>query len=403
MRNLLITMMFLGLLGFVTAQEHVQWRGENRDGKYPDTDLLDVWPENGPELLWHFEGLGDGHASAAVTESKVYTAGTLDGIGYVFAFDHNGSVLWKTEIGKSWTDNWNGVRSTPMIYKGSIYVMSSFGKLVCLDSESGAMKWNVDLIEKYDGRNIRWGVTENLLLADDKLFVTLGGVESNVIALDPGTGALIWKCKGNGEKSSYNSPAVIRHGGKTIIVTMTESSILGINAFSGELLWTHQHINEWSVHPNTPIYRDGFIYCVSGYGCGGVKLELSEDGSSVKELWRNASLDNQMGGVILLGDRLYGAGHNSRKLICLDWNTGDELFSSKDIQKGNSIFADEMLYCYDERGTVGLVKPGTADFNLVSSFKVPYGENQHWAHLVIHNKRLYVRHGTALMVYDIKK
>ena len=110
-----------------------------------------------------------------------------------------------------------------------------------------------------------------------------------------------------------------------------------------------------------------------------------------------------MGGVILKDGRLYGAGHNSRKYICLDWETGEELFSTKTFQRGNSIYADGHLYVYDERGKVGLIKPEANDFEVVSSFNVPYGEDYHWAHLVIHNKKLYVRHGTSLMVYSIAK
>ena len=401
MKTLLLSVYFCLFVACAIAQDHVQWRGDHRDGKYPDVGLLKAWPGDGPELLWHYEGIGDGHASAAVTSDKVYTAGMLDGKGCVFAFDHSGKLLWKTEYGKSWTENWNGVRSTPMIYNGNLYIMSAFGKLVCMEAGNGKVQWSVDLMDKFNGRNIRWGVTENLLLDDGKLFITLGGVETNVIALDPASGDLIWKCPGNGEKSAYNSPAIFNHGGRKILVTQTENSILGIDASTGQLLWTHEQTNEWSVHPNTPIYRDGYIYVVSGYGRGGVQLKLSADGSSVTRVWRNSSLDNQMGGVILLENRLYGAGHNTRKLICLDWKTGEELYSSSQVQRGNTIFADGLLYCYDERGKVALVEPQLDGFNVISSFPVPYGANQHWAHLVIHNKRLYVRHGNALMVYDI--
>jgi hypothetical protein len=67
----------------------------------------------------------------------------------------------------------------------------------------------------------------------------------------------------------------------------------------------------------------------------------------------------------------------------------------------NIITAEGLLYCYNQAGMVELIEPQTDHFNIISSFKVPYGANQHWAHLVISNKRLYVRHGTSLMVYDI--
>ncbi|MBC8486341.1 MAG: PQQ-like beta-propeller repeat protein [Bacteroidetes bacterium] len=395
---------FVLLISFPFAlftQETAQWRGKNRDGKYQENGLLKSWPENGPTMLWHFDELGDGHASVAVTSEIIYTTGALDDKGYVFAFSHEGNLIWKSEIGKAWMESWNGVRTTPLVIGEKLYIMSAYGKLVCMNSKSGEIIWTVDLFKEYNGRNIRWGVTENLLVDGDTLFVITGGVQYNVIALDRNTGNLIWVCAGNGEKSAYNSPALIEHNNRKLVVTMTENSVLCIDASNGKLLWRHEHTNEWSVHPNTPLYHNGFIYYVSGYGSGGGLLKLSDDGNSVSKVWTNRSLDNQMGGVIYLDGRLYGAGHKSRKLICLDFETGEELFFTKTIQRGNTIYADGLLYCYDERGNVGLVKPEENSFNVISEFKVPYGANQHWAHLVIHNKRLYVRHGTSLMVYDI--
>ncbi len=403
MKRLLYFILFVNLPFTIIAQETSQWRGENRDGKYNETGLLKFWPENGPSMLWHFDDLGDGHASAAVTSEKIYTAGTLDDKGYVFALSHKGDLIWKVEMGKSWTENWNGVRTTPLVIGEKLYIMTAFGKLLCLNSKNGENIWNVDLFEKNGGRNIRWGVTENLLVDGDMLFVTTGGEQSNVIALNRNNGELIWSCPGNGEKSAYNSPALIKHNDRKLLVTMTENSVLGIDASEGKLLWRHEHINEWSVHPNTPIYHNGFIYIVSGYGCGGILLKLSDDGNAVSQVWANSSLDNQMGGVIYLDGKLYGAGHNSRKFICLDWETGEELFFTKSMQRGNTIYAEGLLYCYDERGKIVLVKPEEDSFSVISEVKVPYGENQHWAHLVIHNKRLYVRHGTSLMVYNIAK
>ena len=79
------------------------------------------------------------------------------------------------------------------------------------------------------------------------------------------------------------------------------------------------------------------------------------------------------------------------------------MYSTSEVQRGNTIFAEGLLYCYDERGKVGLLKPEENEFNIISSFDVPFGENQHWAHLVIHDKKLYVRHGTSLMAYDIRE
>ena len=106
-------------------------------------------------------------------------------------------------------------------------------------------------------------------------------------------------------------------------------------------------------------------------------LQLTEDGTSVTELWRDESLDDKMGGMILLDGRIYGSGDSNKKWFCIDWETGEELYSSKMLKVGNIIFADGLLYCYGTGGKVGIVDPTTNDYNLISSFEVPYGEKYH--------------------------
>jgi outer membrane protein assembly factor BamB len=233
------------------------------------------------------------------------------------------------------------------------------------------------------------------------LFCTPGGVKANVIALDKDSGKLIWKSDGNQEKSAYCSPLVISLPEKNLFVTQTGNSIIGIDADKGKFLWRHSQVNQYSVHANTPLYHDNHLYCVSGYGKGGVMLKISDDGKSKTELWRNSDLDSRMGGMVMVDGRIYGSGDRNRQWFCLDWKTGKTLYSSDIMGKGNVIYADGMLYCYSERGNVGLLEPEENEFVLKGKFKVPYGTDQHWAHLVIHDKKLYVRHGNSLMVYSL--
>ncbi len=386
------------------SQEIAQWRGPDRDGIYPETGLLKEWPENGPKMLWHYDHLGPGHASAAVTDEMVYTSGTTpEGNGFVIALDHDGNKKWTTEIGEEWMDNFDGTRSTPLIYNGKLYIMSSYGRLFCMHASDGGVIWNVDLFEKYDGRNIKWGVTENLLIHNNMLFVTPGGVVNNILALNKDNGMLIWSTKAKEELSAYCSPLVFNFEGRDIFVTQTASSIIGLDVPSGKMLWSYPHPNKWSVQANTPIYQNGKLYCFSGYGMGGVQLQLSDGGNKIEKVWFNESLDSKMGGAVLLDGKVYGSGDHNKEWFCIDWETGQNLYSSKMIKPGNIIYADGLLYVYGTDGIVGIVDPKTDNWDLISSFEVPYGEQWHWAHLVIDNKRLYVRHGTSLMVYDIAK
>jgi outer membrane protein assembly factor BamB len=392
------------------AQEATQWRGENRDGNYNETGLLKTWPADGPKLLWHTETLGDGYASVAVDEKRVYTAGSLAGKGNIFAFSPDGLLQWNTVYGDEFIESFPGTRSTPLVNDGKVYLMSGFGKIVCLSADKGAELWAVEVLKdsldksrKYDGENLKWGITENLLIDGDKLFCTAGGGENNVIALNKNSGKLIWSSKGNSEISAYCSPMLITVAGRKILVTMTQKSILGLDAETGKKLWSHEQVNQWSVHANTPLYSDGYLYCVSGYGCGGVMLKLSADGTSVEKAWKNEVLDSRMGGIVLFDGKIYGMGDKVKGLHCLDWKTGKELaFDKMNNKFGSIISADGMLYIYDETGEVSLVEPTADGFKKISGFKVPYGTAQHWAHPVIANGRLYIRHGNSMMVYGLK-
>jgi len=398
--SLLFVLLVVGTIVF--AQKNAQWRGVNRDGIYNETGLLKLWSVEGPELLWHFDFLGEGHTSAAVTEKIVYTSGTEGDNGFVIALDYSGKTLWKTVYGKEWLESYNGVRTTPMVFNGAVYVMSGFGKVVAMNAEKGDILWSKNILDDFGGENVRWGITENLLADGDKLFCTPGGPNVSMVALNVNTGDLIWKAKSNGENSAYCSPALIKLPSRNLLVTHTNSSIIGVDAENGNVLWSFDHPNKYSIHPNTPLYHEGYLYCLSGYGKGGVMLDLADDGSSVTEVWRNETLDNQMGGIVLYEGKIYGSGQNNREWFCLDWKTGETLYSSKMLGRGNVIFADGKLYCYADTGEVALVDISNGSFEKVSSFRVPYGEKQHWAHLAINKQRMYVRHGSSLMVYSIK-
>ncbi len=395
---------FFLLISISFAQDAQQWRGKNRDGIYDGTNLLAVWPADGPKLKWHYDSLGEGFGSACVTKDRIFLAGAKNGIGKIFALTYDGVLVWSTEYGEEWTESFPGTRSTPLYNNERIYLLSGFGKLVCLNAIDGKLIWAVDVMKDYSGRNIKWGFTENLLIDGDKLFCTVGGIKDNIIALDKNTGKLIWSNPGNGDLSAYCSPALIQFPDRKIVVTMTEKSILGFDAESGKKLWSHEQINKWSVHANTPIFQNGFLYCMSGYGCGGVMLKLSADGLNIEKVWKNDSLDSKMGGAVVVNDRIYGFGDKTKGFYCIDLKTGKVIAYEKQNNKlGTIISAAGLIYTYDESGEVALLEPIADGFKKISSFKAPFGTSQHWAHPVIDRGTLYIRHGSSIMVYDIRK
>lgn len=388
-----------------SAQIVSQWRGESRDGQYKnETGLLKSWPAEGPALLWSTKQLGKGYSSPALTKDGLYITGMENGTGYLYFFDHKGKLLWKTAYGNEWEESYPGSRCTPTVYQNQIFVLSGYGLLSCFHAKTGKEIWKNDLQKSFGARNIQWGFTESLLIADKKLIVTPGGPVSNLVALDPINGKTIWTSKALGELSAYCSPQYVEYNNKKIIVTHTANSVIGIELTTGKLLWSAPKSNTYSVHPNTPLYFDGKIFCSSGYGSESFLLKLSDDGTKITKEWSNQTLDNQMGGMIYSNGLIFGTGQEKTKTLhAIDAKTGKLRFSMPEWTRGNVIMADGMIYSYSEKGEVGLIKPSLFAFELKGKFRVTIGSEAHWAHPVIYNGVLYIRHGNALLAYSIKQ
>ena len=407
-------LLILTLLAFSTygyMQTTAQWRGLERDGFYPGKNLLKSWPADGPAMLWKTEAIGNGYGSPTVTSDRLYVAGEIDTTGYLFAFNLQGKLLWKSAYGKEWVVNYQGSRCAPTVVGDLIYVCSGLGDVACFEAGSGVKKWSVDMIRDFHGRFTLFGHAESSLIDGDKIFLVPGGKDTNVIAMNRFTGKLLWVCKGKGEIPGYNSPYLIRLFNRNVLVTFTAYSLLGIDATTGELLWVHAQDNipaeerkpgNGDTHSNTVMYDNGFIYYFAGDGNGAVKLELSADGKEIRQVWRNKTIDNYMGGFVKQGKNLYSCVSEKKQLKCLDAGTGMVTDTLK-CGVGSIIISDSMLYYYNQKGEVKLVNPGQGKLAQAGSFKLPAGTKEHFSHPVIHDGVLYVRHGIALMAYDVRK
>jgi outer membrane protein assembly factor BamB len=395
------------IAGFLTisvakSQEPTTWRGPGSTGVYLETGLLKTWPANGPEIVWHFDELGEGFSSPVFANGKIYVSAAVDKVGYIYALTLDGKLEWKTTYGEEWTENYPGARATPSIVGDMLYMYSGMGVVTCLNAMNGKVNWTKDVMNDYSGQNITWGVTETLVIDGNKLFITAGGTTNNVIALNRLNGQLIWSSKGVGDKPAYCTPLLVKLPARKLLVTMTEKHIIGLDAETGALLWSYEQTNQYAVQANTPLFYNNSLFCFSGYGEGGVKLDLNADGSQVTKAWFSQKLDSRMGGAVVIDGYIYGSGDNTRDWQCTDWKTGEQKYASQAIAKGNVIYADGMLYCYSEKGELALVPATPQGFNIASKAKVELGSAQHWAHMVINNGRLYVRHGKSLIAYKIK-
>lgn len=399
----------LSAISAVKSQSLVQWRGDHRDGIYNEKGLLKTWPAEGPQLLWQTEVLGNGYGSPSVTGDRLYVNGETDGVSYVFAFDLKGNLIWKSAngpefMGQDYSASFPGSRSQPTVVDGMIYACSGMGRVACFDAATGKEKWGVDMIADLKGKGSYFGYSESVLVDDKLVYCFPGGAESNIVALDKLTGKTVWTSKAMGDPVSYCSPILVKFPQRNVLMNISHEYLLGLDAKSGELLWSYKEdsVKREGEYCNTPIYADGSVYGVSGVekGKGAYKLALSADGKSIKESWTNSEVKNKMGGFVKLGDRIYctSADH---KLKCIDANSGKVIDALAGLF-GTLIYADGQLYCYNDNGNVSLINVDGPKMSMVSKFKVTKGSKEHFAHPVIANGVLYIRHGNALMAYSVK-
>jgi|WetSurMetagenome_2_1015567.scaffolds.fasta_scaffold00021_18 outer membrane protein assembly factor BamB len=410
------SLIFLALFtGFINGQNINDWRPENRTGVSSETGLLKSWTTSGPALIWSNLEISKGYSSPSFGNNSIYITGTIGADDILYSMNMDGKILWKTVMGRAWNGSNPESRATPTVEGNKIYTCSGYGDLACIDGISGKIIWTNKASELNKGTYGSWGIAESLLIDGNKIYFSPGGPETMTIALNKTNGAVIWKSASLNDKPGYVSPVLISYGGKKMIINLSLGHVFGVDASNGEILWNMSHelssdpdLRRWDlIKCTTPIFKDGMVYVTGGYDTGGMMIRIGDDGKSAQVVWTDTVLDNHHGGVVLVNGYIYGSNwlnNNMGNWCCIEWKTGKKMWEESWNCKGSIISADGMLYIYDERrGNVGLLKVNPEKFELVSSFQVNLGDaGPYWAHPVIHNGILYIRHTNALMAYNIR-
>lgn len=384
-----------------------QWRGPRRDGISDEKDLLERWPEGGPELIWKTEGLGKGWSCPIIVGERIYITGDVGTDLIIFALNLKGQVQWKVKNGRYWKNPYPGARACCVFSEGRLYHMNAHGRVVCLDAASGEELWAVNILERFDAKNITWALSECMLVDGRNLIVTPGGKKALIAALDKRTGQTIWITEPLGDdKTSHSSPILFRHNGRRLIASCSSAHGFGVDADTGKLLWTVQLKNPHGVNTSTPVYGSGSVYYVTPYAEMGRAYRLVTDGQDVtaEHIW-TSQLDTVTGGAVLVNDTLFSAGYRESKWwFGTDWQTGRTKYELKDFTTGAAIYADGQLYCLDEKGLAGLLKPGPDGLKVVGRFAlVTENVRDAWTHPVLLDGRLYLRYHNTLFCYDLKR
>jgi len=324
----------------------------------------------------------------------------------------NGKKLWQSLNGQSWQaserQSWAvpyaGSRGTPTVDGDTVYHLSELGRLAAFDIQTGQERWNIELMETFDAERPEYGYSESVLIHGDVLFCCPAGARGYMVALDKQTGRTLWTNTEVKDAVGNCSAVMASIDGVEQAITLSANRVLSFEPGSGRLLWQFEFGNQRENSCTDVIVSEGLVYASSGYGGGSILLrpKRKADGRfSAESVWKSDLLDNHHGGVLLLNGHLYGAGHEARGWFCLDFKTGKQLWQAPG--KGSLTYADNRLYCLDERGTIWLLKATTEKWDPAGSFRLPRGgKGLYWAHPVVCGGRLYVRHSEQLFAYDIR-
>jgi outer membrane protein assembly factor BamB len=410
---LLLLLLFILPSQVLVSQKAGEWpcfHGADRTNISYETGLLKTWDVKGPSLLFTIQGLGEGYSSTAISGGLIYTAGSTGNQSFLYAFDLNGRLVWKKPNGPawsvtvSWASSYNGPRSTPTIDNGVVYHLSEAGMLTAFRSKTGDVIWSRNLPKDFSAKVPMYGYSESVLIDGDNLFVRTGSQKEYQACLDKRTGKTVWTSGEIPGDYGYNSMIISDFGGFHQVIGATNTLYYSLDAKTGKLLWKADFMNKYEINCTDAIVFNEYVFLTSGEGkgCKVIRLKKSGSGIATEKVWETELMDNYHGGVLLYNGYLYGSGSDHKGWYCLDFLTGKQMW--KINGSGSLTCADGMIYLYDEKGNMKLVKASPEKFEKTGEFRVPEGgAGPYWAHPVVCGGRLYLRHSDKISVYNIQK
>jgi outer membrane protein assembly factor BamB len=353
--------------------------------------------------------MGGGYSTPSVVGGRLYLLGSKGAEEFAIALEvKDGKELWRTRIGavaRTGPPAYPGPFSTPTVAGDRIYVLGSDANLACLDPE-GKIVWQKSLDKDFAGQRGRWAYAESPLVDGDVLVCTPGGPKDTLVALNKNTGEVIWRAPAPevGE-AGYSSVIVSQAGGVKQYVQLLGKGLVGVAAKDGKVLWQYAKMKT-PTNCSTPVAHGDYIF--SSYlgpgGGGSVLLQLKADGQGVsaQEVYAKRDLASQHGGVVQIGDYVYGT--NKESLLCIDLKTGATQWSDRCVGKGSISAAEDRLYVRGEGdGQVVLVEATPSGYKETGRLKQPERTRFNaWPHPVIAQGCLYLRDDDVLLCYDTK-
>ncbi|XZE56503.1 PQQ-binding-like beta-propeller repeat protein [Planctomycetaceae bacterium SH139] len=376
-----------------------QWRGPRRDG---------TWAGNLPtslatlELAW--EKPMQPSYSGPITDGKhVYTTETVDETyERVSAFNiETGELLWTAQWEGAITvppyamANGAWIKSTPALAEGAIVVLGTRDEVICLDQQTGEIRWKADLAERFNSRRPPFGGVSSPLIDDGTVIVMAGGATVKLSLLD---GSTMWKTLADegDENDALSSPVIHAIDSKRQLVVQTRTRLCGVDLVDGSLLWATRIEAYRNMNILTPTVVGSRVFTAAQRGQSQCfRVARAEKGWSCAEIW-NQKTQAYMSSPVVDGETIL-MHTSSERLQALDASTGEILWTGRPMGKYQSLIRnDEVLLVLNNEGELITIEPNRDELTILDRRKVA---DDSWAYLGVFRGGIIVRDLNALKVY----
>lgn len=382
------------------AADWPQYRGASHDGTSSEK-IAKSWPAEGPKTVWKVP-MGEGFSAVSVAGGKAFCFASREEQETVVAMDaKTGKEIWAVPLDKKIYDRQggNGPRATPTVDGGNVYVLGTYGKLVCLNAADGKIVWQHALKDAFGGSDLKWGFAASAIIDGDHVFVCAGGQGQSLLAFNKKTGELAWKGQNDGHTHASPSPATIL--GTRQIVFRTSRGLVSVLPTTGDVLWRYEFPHQVS-SAASPIVGGDMVYVSSAYGVGAGCVKISKDGNAWKasELWRDPTLQNHWTTPVYKDGHLYGLYKQGDGLRCIEMATGKTKWSKGGFAwQGATTLIDGNVLVQNDRGEIVLVEAAADAYKELARAQ-PLG-GQCWTMAVVSDGRIYARSMTEAVCLDV--
>jgi len=206
--------------------------------------------------------------------------------------------------------------------------------------------WHQQVAEAAEVRLPGGGFSASPVVVGNRLLVNVG--ESGA-ALDKRDGRLLWSSPDR--ESGYATPVLMNESGREIAIFASSRAYIGVDIETGEKVWSERWLTSFNCNAADPIVNDDRMFLSSGYNRGGA-LYRFRDGQP-ELVWKTKEMQNQLHSSILYQDHLYGIDGDmdaGARLKCLDWKTGDVIWTAEDLSPGGMSIANGKIVLLTESG-----------------------------------------------------